>query len=40
MKRLVLLVALLAFLRWRHLRFDADDAANGYGAYARLVPEA
>jgi len=38
MKRLVLLLGLLTFLRWRRGRFDADDRANGYGAYARVVP--
>ena len=40
MKRLVLLVGLLAFLRWRRGRFDADDRAHGYGAYAPVVPAA
>ena len=35
---LVLAVAFLVFMRWRHERFEASDAANGYGAYAPVRP--
>lgn len=37
---LVLFVAFLAFMRWRHERFERCDAEHGYGAYSRVRPEA
>lgn len=37
-KSLLLVVAFLVFMRWRHERFEASDAANGYGAYAPVRP--
>ncbi len=38
MKRFLFLVGLLAFLKWRHDRMDADDKANGYGGYQAVSP--
>lgn len=37
---LLLFVAFLVFMRWRHEGFEASDAANGYGAYAPVRPAA
>lgn len=38
MKRLLLVAGVLAFLKWRHDRFDADDREQGFGAYAPVAP--
>ena len=39
-KPLLVFVAFLVFMRWRHERFESSDAANGYGAYAPVRPAA
>ena len=39
MKLLLTFAAFCAFMKWRHDRLDADDRANGYGAFAPIKPE-
>ncbi|MFP5322300.1 MAG: hypothetical protein ACLGIC_10705 [Acidimicrobiia bacterium] len=39
-KMLLLFVAFLVFMRWRHERFEAWDREHGYGAYAPVKPAA
>lgn len=38
MKRLLLLVGLLAFVMWRSRALDAYDREHGFGAYAKVLP--
>ena len=39
-KSLLVFVAFLVFMRWRHERFESWDRAHGYGAYAPVRPAA
>lgn len=39
-KSLIVFVAFLVFMRWRHERFEAFDREHGYGAFAPVRPAA
>jgi uncharacterized membrane protein YhfC len=38
MRRVLVLAAVIGFALWRARRFDESDRAQGFGAYAKVVP--